>query len=267
MKLYYLYKIVNQINGKLYIGITSDPKRRKAKHFSQPKQENFTVIRAAMDKHGRENFEFEILCIGEKDYILDLEVKTIELYQTRNKKFGYNIKPGGESGRGYAVRSSKRDTPVYVSGFWFPVRRVALKALNMSKNVYKNRQRNKTLGDEVRGKKDIIYVREEIYNPVFVGDFWFPNRKVASLKLNLSYGTVSNRINIGFIGNKKRQREQTGVNNNFFGISAKDHNSSVPVIINNVKFDCLKHAVEATGYSKYIIHKRIKENHPDFQYA
>jgi len=267
MKTYYLYKITNKVNNKLYIGITSTPKQRKAKHFSQSKQENPTVIRNAMDKYGRENFDFEIICIGEKGYILDLEVKAIELYKAREKRSGYNIKPGGETGRGYAVRSSKRDTPVYVSGFWFPVRRVALKALNLTKHAYKNRQRTGTLGNEVRGKLDIVYKREEIYNPVYVGDFWFPNRKTASVKLELPYATITNRINKGFTGNKKTQREQSGEMNNFYGIDPKDHNSSVPVVIDTIHYDCLKHAVEATGYSKYIIHKRIKENHPDFQYA
>jgi hypothetical protein len=51
-----------------------------------------------------------------------------------------------------------------------------------------------------------------------------------------------------------------------FGIKPKDHPSAVAVIINNVEFDTIKEAAETTGISKYIISKRIKENHPDFQY-
>lgn len=267
MKTYYLYKITNKVNDKIYIGITSDPKRRKAKHFSQPKQENFTVIRAAMDKHGRDNFEFEIICIGEKDYILDLEVKAIELYKARDKKFGYNIKPGGEVGRGYAVRASKRDTPVFVSGWWFPVRRVALKALNITKAIYKNRQRSGTLGDVVRGNRTTVYQCAEVYNPVYVGDFWFPSRKIASIKLDVSYGTISNRVRKGFTSSKRSWRNQNSEQNHMFGIDPKDHPSSIAVIINNIKFDSIKQATEETGFSKYTINKRIKENHPDFQYA
>jgi GIY-YIG catalytic domain. len=267
MKDCYLYKIVNQINGKMYIGITSNPANRKQRHFSKTGHSAFSIIRVAMDKYGRENFSFEITCIGTKDYILDLEVKAISLYRTCEKKFGYNIKPGGQAGRGYSVNGSKRDTPVFVSGFWFPVRRVAIKALNITTSTYKNRQRNGTLGDIIRGRKDIVYKQTEVYNPVFVGDFWFPNRKTAADKLALSYATVQNRVDKGFTGTKKRQKDQYGEKNNFFGIDPKDHNSSVAVIINDIKFDCIKHATEATGHSKYIIHKRIKENHPDFQYA
>lgn len=267
MKNCYLYKIVNQINGKMYIGITSEPAKRKQRHFSKTGHSAFSIIRVAMDKHGRENFSFEILCVGTKEYILDLEIKAIALYRTRERKFGYNIKEGGQSGRGYSVGGTKRDVPAFVSGFWFPSRRVAVKALDITVAIYKNRQRNGTLGNVIRGNQNIVYKSEEVYNPVHVGDFWFPNRKVAADKLGISYNTVQNRVNKGFTGTKKRQKDQLGEKNNFYGIDAKDHNSSVPVIINDIKFDCIKHATEATGFSKYIIHKRIKENHPDFQYA
>lgn len=267
MKNCYLYKIVNQINGKMYIGITSNPTSRKQRHFSKTGHSAFSIIRVAMDKYGRENFSFEVLCIGTKEYILDLEVKAITLYRTCEKKFVYNIKPGGQAGRGYAVGGTKKDVPSFVSGFWFPSRRIAVKALGITVAIYKNRQRNGTLGNIVRGRQGTVYKAEEVYNPVFIGDFWFPNRKTAASKLDIPYVTVSNRINKGFTGTKKRQKDQSGEKNNFFGIDAKDHNSSIPVIINDIKFDCIKHATEATGFSKYIIHKRIKENHPDFQYA
>jgi group I intron endonuclease len=267
MKPYYLYKITNKVNNKLYIGITSDVKRRKSKHFSKSKQTNQTVIRTAMDKHGRENFEFEIICVGEKDYILDLEVRAINLYKTRTRNLGYNIKPGGESGCGYTIASSKRDTPVFVSGWWFPVRRVAIRALNITTHIYKNRQREGTLGDIVRGRKDIVYDRTEAVNPVYVSGFWFTNRSLAALNLGIPYATVNNRVQKGYVEAKRSYREQSSEQNHMFGIDPKDHPSSISVIINDIKFDSIKQATEATGYSKYIINSRIKENHPDFQYA
>jgi group I intron endonuclease len=267
MKNCYLYKIVNKVNGKLYIGITSDPRKRKQRHFSKTGHSAVSLVRLAMDKYGRENFSFEIICLGSKEYILDLEVKAISLYRTCEKKFGYNIKPGGQSGAGYMINGSKKDTPVFVSGWWFPVRRVAIKALNITTHMYKNYQKNGTLGDIVRGKRGAVYVDGNIYSPVYVADFWFTNRKTAADKLGLPYSTVQNRIYKGFTGTKKGQKDQYGKNNNFFGVDPKDHPSSVAVIINDIKYDSIKQATEATGFSKYIINSRIKENHIDFRYA
>lgn len=267
MKTCYLYKIVNQINGKMYVGITADPVRRKQRHFSKTGHSAFSIIRLAMDKYGRENFSFEIICIGTEEYILDLEVKAIALYRTREKEFGYNIKAGGQGGAGYRINKSKNDTPAFVSGWWFPNRRTAVKALNITVAIYKNRQKDGTLGNLIRGRQDVVYKDGEIYSPVFVGGFWFPNRKVAAIKLDVPHTTVSNRLYKGFTGTQKKQRNQFGENNNFFGIDPKDHPSSIAVIINNIKYDSIKQATEATGFSKYIINSRIKENHPDFRYA
>lgn len=39
----------------------------------------------------------KVLCIGDRNYIADLEIKAIEAYQTRDREFGYNMAPGGET--------------------------------------------------------------------------------------------------------------------------------------------------------------------------
>lgn len=271
MKNCYLYKIVNQVNGKMYVGITSNPANRKQRHFSKTGHSAFSIIRVAMDKYGRENFSFEIICVGAKDYILDLEVKAISLYRTCEKKFGYNIKPGGQSGRGYSVNGTKRDVPTFVSGFWFPNRRSALKSLNMTVDVYKNRKRRGTLESitqtyQVKSNKGVIRL---IQTPRYVAGFWFPSFKVASEVLNQSYSGIVARVEKGFVEQSypRQLRNQIAENNHMFGIDPKDHPSSIAVIINNIKYDSIKQATEATGFSKYIINTRIKENHPDFRYS
>jgi hypothetical protein len=67
------------------------------------------------------------------------------------------------------------------------------------------------------------------------------------------------RVDISYV-----MREQRGEANHMHGIDAKDHPSSKPMTVLGVEYDCMKHAVEATGISKYIIRKRTKEGHPDF---
>ena len=53
-------------------------------------------------KYGVENFSVEILHIGKtKDELNYFEDFYIKYYNTRNPKYGYNIKPGGDSCSGY----------------------------------------------------------------------------------------------------------------------------------------------------------------------
>lgn len=268
MKNCYLYKIVNKINDKMYIGITSEPTKRKQRHFSKTGHSAFSIIRKAMDKYGRENFSFEILCIGSKEYILELEVKAITLYRTCEKKFGYNIKPGGQSGRGYSVNGTKRDIPTFVSGFWFPSRRSALKSLDMTVDVYKNRKRRGTLGNIVQNYsvKSNKGIEKLIQTPRYISGFWFPSFNVAAKALNKVYSVLVSRYSRGdveeFIPQRRGGNQLLGKNK-----IPSEHPSAVVVIIKNIKYGSIKEATENTGFSKYIIHSRIKENHPDFQYA
>lgn len=94
----WLYKISNTINDKLYIGITIDPDRRWKQHSTF--NTNCQAIKNAMRKHGVENFNFELLCCGEDDYIEDLEIKAIHAYNSQSPD-GYNITIGGEGGTYY----------------------------------------------------------------------------------------------------------------------------------------------------------------------
>ena len=272
MKECYLYKIVNQVNGKMYVGITSNPRSRKQRHFSKTGHSAFSIIRVAMDKYGREVFSFEIICIGTKEYILDLEIKAIALYRTCEKKFGYNIKPGGQSGRGYSVNGTKKDVPTFASGFWFPNRRTAVSKLNITVDVYKNRKKRGTLESvtqtyQVKSNRGVLRL---IQVPRYVGGFWFPSFKVAASALNKVYSVLVSRHARGDVEEFMPQRrggDQRADKNKMFGIDPKDHPSSISVIINDIKYDSIKQATEATGFSKYIINSRIKESHPDFQYA
>ncbi|MCY1416269.1 hypothetical protein D9M71_317730 [compost metagenome] len=102
--------------------------------------------------------------------------------------------------------------------------------------------------------------------PRYVAGFWFPDFSVAVEKLNKPYAVLQARVKKGSMEEKNRHGTRKGVDNNMFGIDPKDHPSSISVIIFNIEYDSIKQATEATGYSKYIINKRIKENHPDFQY-
>jgi group I intron endonuclease len=260
----YLYKITNNVNGKMYIGLTGDPKRRQFQHYHQRKHKTISIIHQAIDKYSVDNFSFDVICVGTRDYIAEMEVKAIYLYQTTDRKFGYNIKPGGEKGRGYQITNTRRDKPQFVSGFWFPNIRTAMSSLGISKQVFQLRRSKGTLGDieqyRVNGGR-----MPRASRPFYNAGFWWDSVARASSILGLTEGAIHSRLVRGNDGDRPRQqKDQAGELNHMYGISAKDHPSSKPMTVLGVDYDCLKHAVEATGISKYIIRKRIKEGHPDF---
>lgn len=93
---YYIYKIINVINKKVYIGQTLNPNTRWSNHQWYAKNKPAQYIHRAMAKYGIENFNFEIISEYLSKEEVDLaEDKFINEFNSRNKEFGYNIKPGG----------------------------------------------------------------------------------------------------------------------------------------------------------------------------
>lgn len=93
--MYKVYKIVNKVNGKYYIGMT---KQTLIKRFSQHKQNakmgKNTYLYNAIRKYGNDNFEIELLLeCSNKEECCNLEIE----YISKNKN-GYNLAPGGEGG-------------------------------------------------------------------------------------------------------------------------------------------------------------------------
>lgn len=88
--MFYIYKTVNKINGKYYIG----------KHKGEVGDSYLgsgTILRQAIEKYGKSNFEKEeiIYCITEEE-ANHWEKRIIEL--SINNPDCYNIAPGGEGG-------------------------------------------------------------------------------------------------------------------------------------------------------------------------
>lgn len=88
-----IYKITNRINNKIYIGQSLKPEERFLQHCH--KRENYvSLINQAIQKYGKENFNFEILGWFE-DYN-QKEIYYIECYGSRVPN-GYNLTIGGEN--------------------------------------------------------------------------------------------------------------------------------------------------------------------------
>jgi group I intron endonuclease len=93
-----IYKIENNINGKIYIGQTKkDVSVRVAKH----KRENRYYIQKALNKYGLESFTVSVIDESDDQKVLDeKERQWIKVFGCRAPK-GYNCTDGGDGVRGY----------------------------------------------------------------------------------------------------------------------------------------------------------------------
>jgi group I intron endonuclease len=97
----YVYKIVNVVNGKEYIGITNNLQRRWNTHVFASKIKQ-TPLYAAMRKYGIASFTMQPLVVcPTREYACEIEVALIAAKQSL-----YNLAEGGEGG--YVVPENKR---------------------------------------------------------------------------------------------------------------------------------------------------------------
>ena len=95
MKKYVVYCHTNKINGKKYVGITSQkPEKRWGNGCNYSNNEYFYN---SIKKHGWHNFMHEILYTDLcKDVACCIERKLIAEWNTASREFGYNLALGGE---------------------------------------------------------------------------------------------------------------------------------------------------------------------------
>jgi group I intron endonuclease len=105
----FIYKITNNINGKIYIGYDSGfvvENRRWKDHLKFYQHNKRKVLYSAMRKHGIENFSVDVVeeveTFGE---LLDREIYYIDLFQSHQTGIGYNRTLGGDGGDTFSVRS------------------------------------------------------------------------------------------------------------------------------------------------------------------
>lgn len=285
MKVSYLYKIVNSVNNKVYIGISKNPETRFKQHF-EPRS-NCTKLKNAIIKHGKDKFSMEILCIGEEEYIIDLEVKAIIAYDSINN--GYNLTLGNpRSGalslaeetkakiseglnkfhseniawnHGIVIGRGKDYDPHYVCGFWFPHLLDAHEVLGIKMSSLYQWRKDGTLGDTQRLRKDTLEV------PTYVSGFWFDTLTRATQKSNLKRSTILKRIKDGFIEQKDNRVFKTGEDNHMTGRTGFSHHNSKAIMIDEQIYGSISEASRITEFTKKMIYTRLKNNTPGFSWV
>jgi len=157
MIIYSIYKVVNRVNGKVYIGFTNNFNRRKSCHIHLSKYSN-NLIHKSIRKYGEEYFEWEIIYQSkDKNHTLkEMEQFFIHEYNSLVPS-GYNICRGGGGGILYEKTRER-----------------------MIKN---NPGKTK---DAIEAKSSIIIA----YNIFSDQEFFVSNRKVFAEEHNIPYTTI-----------------------------------------------------------------------------
>lgn len=96
-----IYKATNKVNGKMYIGQTVQPlNRRICGHISRSLNKDSSYFHRAINRYGKENFEWEI--IAECNSLEELNIAEIEMIKKHNLfESGYNLDFGGKGSIGF----------------------------------------------------------------------------------------------------------------------------------------------------------------------
>ena len=91
-----VYTITNLINNKIYVGCAFKIKRRIRAHYNSLKNNKHRNgrLQNSWNKYGKENFIFEILEECTIDLIYSQECFWINMLDSCNSKYGYNINSG-----------------------------------------------------------------------------------------------------------------------------------------------------------------------------
>lgn len=101
MNIYSIYKVVNQINGKVYIGFTKDYKQRIRQHkksITNPKYKS--KFHNALRKYGWDNFVWDIIFQSKDENYCKSIMEPHFIVEHNSRERGYNITMGGEGALG-----------------------------------------------------------------------------------------------------------------------------------------------------------------------
>jgi len=93
-----IYKIENNVNGKMYIGQTRNIEERWDEHLYLLKNNRHSNnhLQNSWNKYGKNNFNFEVIKECNVEELNKEEIYYIGYFKTHNGKYGYNKTYGGE---------------------------------------------------------------------------------------------------------------------------------------------------------------------------
>lgn len=110
MKISCIYKITNLVNGKVYIGQTTNYNKRRTSHFAYLRNNTHANehLQKAFNKYGEDKFVIEIVKECKPEELDFWEINYINTYKACNKKYGYNLINGGQVYRHHSSETRKK---------------------------------------------------------------------------------------------------------------------------------------------------------------
>lgn len=104
---YSIYRLTNKVNGKVYIGVTNNLKKRMREHSYAL---NDYLISKAIRKYGWESFTCEVIDQTniEREAYEVLEPRHIAEHHSNDPSIGYNLTEGGQGMTGYVFSEETR---------------------------------------------------------------------------------------------------------------------------------------------------------------
>jgi group I intron endonuclease len=98
-----IYKILNIINTKIYIGSSENIPKRWKRHLKGLKENNHynNYLQRAFNMYKEENFKFEVIETCPIENLIEREQCWMDYFQSYNPKYGYNLSPTAGSQLGY----------------------------------------------------------------------------------------------------------------------------------------------------------------------
>lgn len=106
-----IYRILNIIDGKFYIGSAIDIKRRWRQHKHELKNEKHanSYLQNAWSKHGEASFQFIVLEYTEIDKLKDCEQSWLDNTNCSDREVGYNISSIAANITGYKHTEASKE--------------------------------------------------------------------------------------------------------------------------------------------------------------
>lgn len=232
---YVIYRILNTVTGKSYIGKTKQERQRRATHFSMLRKNRHynKKLQRSFDKHGERAFDFTVLEKGiSNGNCSEREIYWINHFDSFQN--GYNLTIGGENGNGNGV-SCEWNGVIYASMSDAAIE-LGINRATLGERLSKGYVCDEDMRGQFRNK-------QVIWNGIK-----YPSIYAAAKALGINKKTMQTRLEYGYSSDEDMPRS----------------GSSKKVVWNGVEYHSLIAASEAAGIGRDAMRRYLSMGYSSF---